>query len=425
MDAFHVQAGGPLHGTVAVHGAKNSALKLAAASLLAEGTSTLHNVPAIADMGAMAAVLDHLGVRVEVDGGTYRLDVPGEIGCSAPEHLVRQLRASIVVLGPLLARCGTARVAMPGGCDLGSRGIDIHLAGLTRLGAEVTYAEDFVEASTRGKRLRGADIDLPYASVGATENLLMAAATARGVTTISNAAREPEIVDLATFLTRMGAQISGAGTSEIRIEGTESLHPATHRVVGDRIEAGTFAFAVALTGGRLRLEGIRPQHLRIPLDLLRRAGATVEEGEDSLTVSRDGRLRAVDVVTLPFPGFPTDLGPQMLVLLTQAAGTAMVTENVFEVRFRVVEELRRMGADVEIEGHHAVVRGPSPLHGVNVRAPDLRGGAALVLAGLVAEGETVVTEPQHVDRGYADFAPRLRELGADVRRVVAEPAAIA
>jgi UDP-N-acetylglucosamine 1-carboxyvinyltransferase len=420
MDAFHVRPGKPLRGTVAVSGAKNSALKLAAASLLAEGTSILHNVPAIADMGAMAEVLRHLGAGVHVDGGTYRLDVPADLDSNAPEPLVRRLRASIVVLGPLLARCGLARVAMPGGCDLGSRGIDMHLAGLARLGAEITYTEDYVEARSNG-RLHGTDIELPYASVGATENILMAAATARGVTTIHNAAREPEIVDLAAFLNAMGADVQGAGSSEVRIVGTDGLGPATHRVVGDRIEAGTFAIAAALTGGEVRIEGVRPDHLRLPLEKLRRTGAVVDEAEDSVTVSRDGPLTSVDVVTLPFPGFPTDLGPQMLVLLTQAAGTAILTENVFELRFRVVEDLKRMGADIGIEAHHAVVRGPSELRGTTVRAPDLRGGAALVLAGLAAEGETVVTEPQHIDRGYADFAVRLGALGADVRRVVVEP----
>lgn len=414
-----------MRGTVPISGAKNSALKLAAASLLAEGTSTLHNVPTIADMAAMGEVLRHLGVGVGVDGDTYRLDVPAEIGCSAPEPLVRRLRASIVVLGPLLARCGAARIAMPGGCDLGSRGIDMHLSGLARLGAEITFTEDYVEARAPGGRLRGAEVDLPYASVGATENLLMAAATSRGTTLLHNAAREPEIVDLAAFLNRMGARIHGAGTSEIRIDGVDALGPAAHRVVGDRIEAGTYAVAAALAGGEVRLTGVDPEHLRLPLDKLSRAGAHVEEVSDGVVVSRSGALRAVDVVTLPFPGFPTDLGPQMLVLLTQASGTSLVTENVFEGRFRVIGDLARLSASVEIEGHHAVVRGPVRLRGTSVRAPDLRAGAALVLAGLVAEGETVVLDPEHVDRGYADFAARLRGIGADVRRVAAQPAGVA
>lgn len=419
MDAFHVRAGAPLRGTIAVSGAKNSALKLAAASLLATGPSVLHNVPAIADMRVMADVLSHLGVRVETDGDTYRLDVGHEIGCSAPEPLVRRLRASIIVLGPMLARCGEARIAMPGGCDLGSRGIDMHLSGLARLGADITYAEDSVQASAPRGGLTGAEIDLPYASVGATENILMAAVTARGTTVIHNAAREPEIADLAAFLSAMGANITGAGSSEIRIEGVEALHPAAHRVVGDRIEAGTFAVAAALTGGEVTLTGVVPKHLGLALDKLRRAGAEVVEAPGGVTVARERPLRAVDIVTLPFPGFPTDLGAQFLVLLAGATGTSMFTENVFDGRFRVIGDLVRMGADIAIESHHAVIRGPRRLHGTTVRAPDLRGGAALVLAGLVAEGETVVTDPHHVDRGYADLAGRLRALGGDVRRAQA------
>lgn len=421
MSAFLVRGGRELSGTVRVGGAKNSALKLVAAALLAEGRSVIRNVPDILDMAAMAAVLRELGVTVTVTDDAYVLDVPSEVGNATPAHLVRRLRASLVVLGPLLARCGHVRVAQPGGCNLGNRGIDMHLSGLERLGATVTYGEDYVEAEA--DRLTGADLELPYASVGATENLLMAAVTAKGTTRIMNAAREPEIADLAAYLTSMGAQVSGAGTSQITIHGVTRLSSANHVVVPDRIEAGTYAVAAALAGGEVKIDAVVPEHLRLPLSKLRALGVEVDEGDGHLVVrgprratGNPRRLRAVDIVTLPYPGFPTDLQPQLLVLLSQAHGTSMLTENVFDGRFSVIDELRRMGADIAREGHHAIVRGSSRLHGASVRATDLRAGAALVLAGLVAEGETVVNEPHHVDRGYGDFAGRLRALGADVER---------
>jgi len=414
MDAFLVRGGRPLSGSVTISGAKNSALKLVAAALLAPGRSVIHNVPAIADMHVMAAVLEHLGVQVERDGETLALDVPEDVGDSTPPHLVSKLRASIVVLGPLLARRGHVRVATPGGCNLGNRAIDMHLSGLARMGAEISYGADFVEART--ERLRGAHIELPYASVGATENLLMAAVTAEGTTTVANAAREPEIQDLITFLQSMGAQITGGGTDEIVVEGVEQLHPAEHTVVGDRIEAGTYMVAGALTGGPLEVTGFDPTHLSLVIDKLRSAGVTVEQRPDGVLVSRNQPLQPVDVVTLPYPGFPTDLQPQFLVLLSQASGTSMLTENVFDGRFSIVDELRRLGADIEVEGHHALIRGSRSLSGAEVRATDLRAGAALVLAGLIADGATVVAEPHHVDRGYTDFDGRLRQLGADVRR---------
>jgi UDP-N-acetylglucosamine 1-carboxyvinyltransferase len=414
MDAFLVRGGSALSGSIRVGGAKNSALKLVAAALLAEGRSTIRNVPEIADMHVMAAVLEHLGVAVACHDDVYTLDVPAQLGRETPADLVRRLRASIVVLGPLLARERRVRIALPGGCDLGNRAIDLHLAGLARMGARIAYGPEHVEAEA--DRLTGADIELEFASVGATENLLMAAVTARGVTRICNAAREPEIADLAAFLSAMGAEISGAGTSEITVRGVEALAPADHDVVGDRIEAGTYAVGAALTAGEVKIDGVDPEHLALPLHKLEAIGAEVERGEHHLVVRGAPRLRAVDVVTLPFPGFPTDLQPQFLVLLSQAAGTSMVTENVFDGRFSFVDELARLGADVHIEGHHAIVRGARRLHGTVVRATDLRAGAALVLAGLVADGETVVAAPEHVDRGYADLAGRLHSLGADVRR---------
>ncbi|MDP8968958.1 MAG: UDP-N-acetylglucosamine 1-carboxyvinyltransferase [Actinomycetota bacterium] len=414
MDAFIVRGGGPLSGRLMVSGAKNAALKLVAAALLTKGRYVIRNVPDIADMHAMVAVLEHLGVAVDRHDGIYTLDVPADVGCETPAHLVRRLRASIVVLGPLLARRGKARVATPGGCNLGSRNIDIHLAGLARMGARVTYGADYVEALTDG--LVGADIELPYPSVGATENILMAAVTARGTTRIVNAAREPEIADTAVFLRSMGADIQGEGTARITVRGVDALQPTDHEVVGDRIEAGTYAVAAALTNGEVTIDGVVPAHLRLVIDKLQSAGAEVTEGQRRLIVRGTGRLRSGDVVTLPYPGFPTDLQPLFLVLLSQAGGTSMVTENVFDGRFSIVEELTRLGADIHLEGHHAIVRGPRRLSGTLVRATDLRAGAALVLAGLVADGETVVAHPQHVDRGYADFAGRLRRLGADVRR---------
>lgn len=418
MDAFIVRGGRPLTGTVRVSGAKNSALKLAAAALMAEGRTVLRNVPDIGDMHVMVAVLEHLGVRVTRDGDAYVLDVPGEIGLSTPEHLARRLRASIVVLGPLLARGGRVRLAMPGGCDLGKRGIDMHLAGLTRMGADISYGPDFVEA--RAARLRGADIELPFASVGATENLLMAAVTAAGTTRIGNAAREPEIADLAAFLTSMGAQVRGAGTSELVISGVASLQPAEHEVLPDRIEAGTYAVAAAVTEGEVVIEGVIPDHLRLPLDKLSAIGADVAEHHHGLVVRGRSSRRAVDVVTLPYPGLPTDLQPLFLVLLSQAAGTSMLTENVYDGRFSIINELNRLGADITLEGHHAIVRGARRLRGDTVSAPDLRAGAALVIAGLVADGETVVRGAGHVDRGYTAFADRLRALGGDVERVAGD-----
>lgn len=415
MDAFIVRGGEPLRGTVRVSGAKNSALKLMAAALLAPGRTVIRNVPDIADIAVMGQVLQHLGAGVKASPGALTLQVPEVVGDRTPAHLAALLRASIVVLGPLLARRGHVRIATPGGCNLGSRAIDLHLAGLAQMGAEISYGADHVEA--RAPRLRGADIELPFASVGATENLLMGAVTAAGTTRIANAAREPEIVDLISFLQSMGADISGGGTSEIIVNGVDELRATEHVVVGDRIEAGTFAVGAAVTGGTVHIHGVRPQHLRLALSKLSAAGVAIDERDDGFSVHASGRLRPVDIVTLPFPGFPTDLQAQFLLLLSQAFGTSMVTENVYERRFSIIEELNRLGADIHVEGHHAIVRGPRRLQGAVVRATDLRAGAALVLAGLVADGETIVTEPHHVDRGYSDFAARLRALGGDVQRL--------
>jgi UDP-N-acetylglucosamine 1-carboxyvinyltransferase len=423
MDAFVVRRSPHLSGEITVSGAKNSALKLLAAALLAEGTSRLRNVPDIADIGSMIAMLEHLGAQVGVGSREdLAITVGADVGQETSAELAARLRASLVLLGPLVARERRARLAQPGGCNLGSRSIDMHLSGLARMGAEIQVGPDWIEL--RARRLHGADIDLEYASVGATENLMLAAVLANGVTTIGNAAREPEIVDLAIFLQKMGAEISGAGTSDIVISGVRQLRPVDHSVVGDRIEAGTYAVAAAITDGELTIRGVDPAFLQLPLRKMTAAGADVDELPDGFVVSGTGQLVATDVVTLPFPGCPTDLQPLLILLLTQAQGTSMVTENVYDGRFGIVDQLRSMGADIDLEGHHAIVRGPRQLIGGQVVSTDLRAGAALVLAGLVAEGVTVVMEPRHIDRGYADLAGRLRSLGADVERVAAHAIAV-
>ena len=409
-----VAGGARLAGEVAVTGAKNSVLKLMAASLLAEGTSRLTAVPDILDVAIMSELLRRLGCDVVRDGDAVSITVPALPGHEADYDLVRRMRASIAVLGPLVARCGEAKVALPGGDAIGSRGLDMHVSGLTRLGAVVDSEHGYLIA--RARRLVGATVWLDFPSVGATENLLMAAVLAEGTTTIDNAAREPDIVDLCTFLQAMGAQIEGIGTSTLEVHGVAQLHPAEHRTLPDRIVAGTWAIAAVLTRGDVVVRGGRADHLEIALDKLVQAGAHVDVLDDGFRVAMADRPRAVDVVTLPYPGFPTDLQPMVLALNAVADGTAMVTENVFEARWMFVDELKRLGADIRTDGKHAVVRGRAQLSGAPVRAHDIRAGAALVLAGLVSDGETAVSEVQHVDRGYEGFADKLRALGADVRR---------
>jgi len=416
MERFVVAGGARLAGEVRVTGAKNSVLKLMAAALLAEGTSRLTAVPDILDVAIMAELLSRLGCTVVRAGDTVQITVPERPGHEADYDLVRRMRASIAVLGPLVARCGEAKVALPGGDAIGSRGLDMHVAGLTRLGATVTSEHGYLIA--RAPRLTGASVWLDFPSVGATENLLMAAVLAKGTTTIDNAAREPDIVDLCQFLQSMGARIGGVGTSTLEIDGVEGLHPAEHRTLPDRIVAGTWAVAAVLTRGEVFVRGGRAEHLEVALDKLVQAGAVVTPGVDGFGVRMEGRPRAVDVVTLPYPGFPTDLQPMVLSLNAVAEGTAMVTENVFEARWMFVNELTRLGADVRTDGHHAVVRGRERLSGAPVRAHDIRAGAALVLAGLVAEGTTEVHDVAHIDRGYEGFVDKLVALGADVRREV-------
>jgi UDP-N-acetylglucosamine 1-carboxyvinyltransferase len=415
MEPIVVRRSGPLSGTVAVGGAKNSVLKLMAATALAEGRYVLGNVPAIADVDTMSDLLASMGMTVTRNGPhTLTIDRPSEIVPEAPYELVERMRASIVVLGPLLARLGRARVAMPGGDDFGPRPIDMHLKGLEQLGATFEFAHGFIEA--RADLLRGARILLEYPSVGATENALMASVLAKGTTIIDNAAREPEIADLAAFLNRMGARVLGAGSSTITIEGVESLSAVDHTVIPDRIEAATFLAAVGLAGGEITIEGARADHMDMLIDKLGAMGMRISPTASGLWAMAPDRLRATDVATLPYPGIATDYKPLFVVLLSLASGVGIVTENIFSGRFRYVDELVRMGADVRTDAHHVIVRGVEQLSGAPVRAPDIRAGAALVLAGLRAEGETVVHGAEHVDRGYEGFVDKLRALGADVRR---------
>ena len=398
-------------------GAKNSALKLMAGALLAVGRTRLSNVPAIIDVTIMAELLRRLGCAVDwdPDGGVVELDVPEAVMHRADYELVRALRASICVLGPLVARCGRADVAVPGGDAIGSRGLDMHVAGLETLGATVHVNHGYLVAEAPDG-LHGGLIRLDFPSVGATENILMASVLAKGATRVTNAAREPEIVDIAAFLTKMGARIEGAGTSVIEVEGVASLTAVSHEVVPDRIAAGTWAFAAATTGGDVEVVGALPEHLGTPLDLLAIGGSDITVTDRGFRVSAGGRRSAFDVATLPYPGFPTDLQPFALVYNAVAHGSAMVTENVFEARFRTVQELARLGAQARVDGHHVMVHGVARLSGAPVQASDIRSGAALVIAGLVADGTTTVGRAHHVDRGYAGFAEALRGLGADVTR---------
>jgi UDP-N-acetylglucosamine 1-carboxyvinyltransferase len=417
MERFRVVGGSSLAGEVSVVGAKNSALKLMAGALLAVGRTRLSNVPAIIDVTIMAELLRRLGCAVDYDpdSGVVELDVPETVMHRADYELVRALRASICVLGPLVARCGRADVAVPGGDAIGSRGLDMHVAGLETLGATVHVNHGYLVAEAP-EGLHGGLIRLDFPSVGATENILMASVLAKGATRVTNAAREPEIVDIAAFLTKMGARIEGAGTSVIEVEGVASLTAVSHEVVPDRIAAGTWAFAAATTGGDVEVVGALPEHLGTPLDLLAIGGSDITVTDRGFRVSAGGRRSAFDVATLPYPGFPTDLQPFALVYNAVAHGSAMVTENVFEARFRTVQELARLGAQARVDGHHVMVHGVARLSGAPVQASDIRSGAALVIAGLVADGTTTVGRAHHVDRGYAGFAEALRGLGADVTR---------
>jgi UDP-N-acetylglucosamine 1-carboxyvinyltransferase len=415
MNEIRVTGGRPLSGEIAVLGAKNAVLKHMVAALLAPGEHVLTNVPGILDVDIMGQVIEHVGAGCKREGSTLVVAVPERPNPEAPLDLVRMMRASILILGALLARTGTARVALPGGDDFGSRPIDMHLEGLRGMGAEFDLSHGVLLASAPDG-LHGTDVYLEFPSVGATENIMLAAVLATGTTTISNAAREPELADLAAYLNEMGAKVDGAGTSTVEIHGVPSLEPAAHRVVPDRLEAGTYALAAASSGGDVKVVNCVPDHLRMELRKMEAAGCEVETGADWLRVRGPVRAEPVDFATLPYPGFHTDMHPQMVAFLATAAGTSITTENVYASRFRYIGELNRMGADIHADGQHVVIRGVDRLSGCEVDGCDIRAGAAMVLAGLGAEGETVVTEAQHIDRGYDGFVSKLASLGALIRR---------
>jgi UDP-N-acetylglucosamine 1-carboxyvinyltransferase len=412
VKVFVIQGPTRLEGEVRISGAKNSTLKLMAAALMVPGEVVLERVPQITDVELMADVLRRLGATVQRENGRLVIDSSGELCEEAPYELVTKMRASIQVLGPLLARLGHARVAMPGGDAIGSRPIDIHLRGLERMGAKFTTEHGYVEGLC--DRLQGVNTLLEFPSVGATENILMAAVLAEGRSVIENAAREPEIQDLCAFLNNAGARIGGVGTPTITVDGVDQLHSAEHSIDPDRIEAGTYAIAAVATQGDVTLVDCQPSHLELPLMKLEDAGAEVTRGEGRVRVRMDRRPTTLDLVTLPFPGFPTDLQPPMMVLLSQARGSSILTENVFESRFLFVDELNRMGAHIRVEGHHAVIRGVEQLSGAPVRSPDIRAGAALVVGGLCADGRTEVYDPGHIERGYEQFVDKLTGLGAEI-----------
>ncbi|WP_026907705.1 UDP-N-acetylglucosamine 1-carboxyvinyltransferase [Paucisalibacillus globulus] len=417
MDKIIVRGGQQLNGNVYVEGAKNAVLPVIAASILAsEGNSVIHEVPALADVYTINEVIRNMNADVEFNNNIVVVNASKQLKTEAPFEYVRKMRASVLVLGPLLARYGHANVAMPGGCAIGSRPIDLHLKGFEAMGAKVHVGNGFVEATVDG-RLQGAKIYLDVPSVGATENIMMAAALAEGKTIIENAAKEPEIVDLANFINKMGGRVIGAGTETIRIEGVETLHGAVHSIIPDRIEAGTFMIAAAITGGNILIENAVSEHLRPLIAKLEEMGVTIIEEGNGLRVIGPDVLKATDVKTLAHPGFPTDMQSQIMALMLCAHGTSMITETVFENRFMHVEEFRRMNAKMKIEGRSVIIDGPSELQGAEVAATDLRAAAALILAGLRAEGLTRVTELKHLDRGYVDFSGKLRSLGADIERV--------
>jgi UDP-N-acetylglucosamine 1-carboxyvinyltransferase len=425
MDKIRIRGGRPLRGTIHISGAKNAALPLMAASLLTEDTLTLANLPHLADITTLCNLLTQHGVDIRMEGQSngghtgrvLALTARRITNTTAAYDLVRKMRASVLVLGPLLARAGRARVSLPGGCAIGARPVDLHLKALQQLGATIELKEGYIEAEARSG-LHGAEIVFPFVSVGATENLLMTATLARGETVLSNAAREPEVTDLAHCLVAMGARIEGIGTDTLRVHGVKALHGAIHEVVPDRIETGTYAMAAAITGGDVELAGARPDLVNAVIDTLRGAGVTVTPTAKGIRVQRsNGPLIGTDVMTEPFPGFPTDLQAQIMALLTTAQGASMITETIFENRFMHVPELRRMGANINLHGASAMVRGVSKLTGAPVMATDLRASVSLVLAGLAAEGETVLSRVYHLDRGYERVEEKLAACGAEIQRL--------
>jgi UDP-N-acetylglucosamine 1-carboxyvinyltransferase len=416
VDAIRVRGGKPLQGRIKVGGAKNAALPILCATLLSDGASRLRNVPGLRDIDTTAALLRFLGRDVQVDIPEVRLsEASGPVRPEAPYELVRQMRASVLVLGPLVARYGRAKVSLPGGCAIGARPVDQHLKGLEALGARIHVEHGYVVAEA--SRLRGAEVVFDLQTVTGTENLMMAAALAKGRTTLVNAAREPEVEELGRVLNKMGARVEGAGTSTVRIEGRDTLDPFDHAIIADRIEAGTFLAAVGATGGTVTLEDVPTEDLEPVIVKLRSAGVEIEREGAATVVSRHGPLRAVDATTAPHPGFPTDMQAQLMALTTIAGGTSVLTETIFENRFMHVPELIRMGADIEIRNHSAIVRGVPALEGASVMATDLRASASLVIAGLVADGETIVRRVYHLDRGYERIEKKLAGVGADIERI--------
>lgn len=417
MERLIVKGGNRLVGTVKTSGAKNAVLPIIAASILGISPSRLDEIPALEDVRTICAVLECLGIKVDAsEPHTLKIDSREITSCEAPYELVRSMRASFLVMGPLLARKGYARISQPGGCAIGTRPIDLHLKGFEALGVKIEQGHGYIEASAP-EGMTGANIYLDFPSVGATENIMMAAAMANGTTVLENPAEEPEIVDLANYLNQMGARVRGAGTNVITIEGVSELHGVQHSVIPDRIEAGTYMIAAAMTGGDVIIENVLPEHQKPLIAKLREAGALVEEDIDRIHVVGSGRLKAVDIKTLPYPGFPTDMQAQMMAMLSVAEGRSKITETVFENRFMHVVELNRMGANITTEGRSAVITGPAHLTGCTVRATDLRAGAAMILAGLVAEGATEICDIYHIDRGYEEIAAKLTRLGADIKRV--------
>lgn len=417
MERLIVKGGNRLVGTVKTSGAKNAVLPIIAASILGTSPSRLDEIPALEDVRTICAVLECLGIKVDAsEPHTLKIDSREITSCEAPYELVRSMRASFLVMGPLLARKGYARISQPGGCAIGTRPIDLHLKGFEALGVKIEQGHGYIEASAP-EGMTGANIYLDFPSVGATENIMMAAAMAKGTTVLENPAEEPEIVDLANYLNQMGARVRGAGTNVITIEGVSELHGVQHSVIPDRIEAGTYMIAAAMTGGDVIIENVLPEHQKPLIAKLREAGALVEEDIDRIHVVGSGRLKAVDIKTLPYPGFPTDMQAQMMAMLSVAEGRSKITETVFENRFMHVVELNRMGANITTEGRSAVITGPAHLTGCTVRATDLRAGAAMILAGLVAEGATEICDIYHIDRGYEEIAAKLTRLGADIKRV--------
>lgn len=417
MDKLIVTGKKAIHGEVTISGAKNAVLPIIVGALLAEDITVLHDVPKLSDVATIKEVLEILGAKITFENHTMTIDSRDLNNWDAPYNYVQKMRASVLIMGPLLARLGKAKISMPGGCAIGTRPIDLHLKGLEALGADIQINHGDMNAVVPGGKLKGNRIYLDFPSVGATEHIMMAATTAEGTTVIENAAEEPEIVDLANFLNSMGANVRGAGTNVIKIEGVEKLHGTTYTIIPDRIEAGSYMIAAAITGGDLLVKNVIIDHIKPLIAKMIECGAEIIEEGSNLRVRSNGRLKAVDIKTMPYPGFPTDMQAQFMALMTVAEGTSVFTETVFENRFMHADELRRMGANIKIDGRNAIVEGVSRLTGCKVKATDLRAGAALIIAALAAEGQTEITELQYIDRGYEDLIEKFQTIGADIVRI--------